>query len=119
MKNNEFKMKIDRLRGNKAAKVLSLLAIFVMPVSLAAMVAFDDLADIINPYYLLFLGFYGCIFMCLSWERKWLWLKILLCLGTAAINGFIILVAFVGSEVGPLLAFLMMIIPVPWFNTFG
>ena len=109
----------NRLRGNKIAKVLSLLAALVMPLCIVCMGTIDSFVDIINPYYLLFLGFYGCIFLCLSWERKWLWLKILLCLVNAAINGFIILVSFVASVEGPLLALLMMIIPIPWFEIFG
>ena len=109
----------NRLRRNKIAKTLSLIAALGMPAYIVAMVIVDSLVDIVNPYYLLFLGFYGCIFLCLSWERKWLWLKILLCLVNAAINGFIILVAFVGSVEGPLLALLMMIIPLPWFEIIG
>ena len=36
------------------------------------------------------------------------------------INGFIILVAFMGGAFGPLLALLQMIIPiVPWLTVFG
>lgn len=114
----------DRLKGNKIAKVLSLLAALVMPLYLLVMFSSilitDDFNVPINHYYLLFLGFYGCIFMWLSWERKWLWLKIVLSVVNAMINGFIILVAFMGGPYGPLLALLQMIIPiVPWMHLFG
>lgn len=114
----------DRLRGNRIVKVLSLLAALVMPLYFLTMFAVllvtDDFDVPINHYYLTFLGFYGCIFLCLSWERKWLWLKIVLAVINTVIIGFIILVAFMGGEFGPLLALLQMIIPViPWFLIFG
>lgn len=100
-------------------KVLSLIAALVMPLCLIGMGTMDSFVEVVNPYYLLFCGFYGCVFLCLSWERKWLWLKILLCVVNAAINGFIILAAFVSSALGPLWALLMMIIPLPWYEIFG
>lgn len=114
----------DRLRGNRIAKVLSLLAALVMPLYFLTMFAVllvtDDFDAPINHYYLTFFGFYGCIFLCLSWERKWLWLKIVLVVINTVIIGFLILVAFMGGEFGPLLALLQMIIPViPWFLIFG
>ena len=80
----------------------------------------DVIMELINPYYLLFCGFYGCIFLCLSWERKWLWLKIVLSIINAVINFFFIFIAFMGGVGGPLLALLQMIIPiVPWLHIFG
>ena len=122
-KNMMRKLK-DRLRGNRIAKVLSLLAALVMPLYFLTMFAVllvtDDFDVPINHYYLTFLGFYGCIFLCLSWERKWLWFKIVLAVINTVIIGFLILVAFMGGEFGPLLALLQMIIPViPWFLIFG
>jgi len=47
-------------------------------------------------------------------------LKILLVAINTMINGFLILVAFMGGPAGPLIALLQMIIPiVPWFMIFG
>lgn len=110
----------ERLRGNGIAKALSLMAALVMPVCVVDMGITNLITDLINPYYLLFLGFYGCIFLCLSWERKWLWLKIVLVVINTIINGFMILVAFMGGASGPLLALMQMIIPIlPWFLIFG
>lgn len=110
----------ERLKGNRIAKVLSLLAALVMPVCVVDMGTTNIITDLINPYYLLFLGFYGCVFMCLSWERKWLWLKIVLVVINTIINGFIIFVAFMGGAFGPLLALLQMIMPIlPWLLIFG
>lgn len=110
----------DRLQGNRIAKVLSLLAALVMPLCVVDMGTTNIITDLINPYYLLFCGFYGGIFLCLSWERKWLWLKIVMVVINTIINGFIILVAFMGGAFGPLLALLQMIIPiVPWILIFG
>ena len=110
----------DKLKGNRIAKVLSLLAALVMPICVVDMGTTDVIMDLINPYYLLFCGFYGCILLCLSWERKWLWLKIVMVVINTIINGFIILVAFMGGAFGPLLALLQMIIPIlPWFLIFG
>ena len=114
----------DRLQGNKTAKVVSLLAALVMPLYFLTMFTVilinGDFDMPVNHYYLTFLGFYGCIFLCLSWERKWLWLKIVLAVVNTLINGFLILVAFMGGTSGPLLALLQMIIPVvPWFLIFG
>ena len=48
----------DRLVGNKAAKVLSLLAALVMPICVVDMGTTNIIMDVINPYYLLFCGFY-------------------------------------------------------------
>ena len=114
----------DRLQGNRAAKVLSLLAALAMPLYFLTMFAWllikDDFDALINHYYLTFLGFYGCIFLCLSWERKWLWLKIVLVAINTVIIGFLILVAFMGGPAGPLIALLQMIVPiVPWSLVFG
>lgn len=96
------------------------MAALVMPVCVVDMGTTNLITDLINPYYLLFLGFYGCISMCLSWERKWLWLKIVLVVINTIINGFMILVAFMGGASGPLLALMQMIIPIlPWFLIFG
>lgn len=62
----------DRLQGNRTAKVLSLLAALVMPMyfltMLVVLLIADDFDTAINHYYLTFLGFYGCIFLCMSWE---------------------------------------------------
>ncbi len=110
----------DKLKGNRIAKVLSLLAALVMPICVVDMGTTDVIMDLINPYYLLFCGFYGCILLCLSWERKWLWLKIVLSIFNAVINLFFIFVAFMGSVGGPLLALLQMVIPIiPWLHIFG
>lgn len=108
------------VQGNKVAKALSLLAALVMPVCVVDMGTTGIITDLISPYYLLFFGFYGSILLCLSWERKWLWLKIILVVINALINGFIIFVAFMGGAFGPLLALLQMIIPIiPWILIFG
>lgn len=114
----------DRLKGNRIAKVLSLLAALVMPLYFLTMFVVilitGDFDTSINHYYLTFLGFYGCIFLCLSWERKWMWLKIVLVAVNTIIIGYLILIAFMGGTNGPLLALLQMIIPiVPWFLIFG
>ena len=113
-----------RLKGNRIAKVLSLLAALAMPLYFLTMFVMilitGDFDTSINHYYLTFLGFYGCIFMCLSWERKWLWLKIVFVAVNTIIIGFLIMMAFMGGTDGPLLALLQMIIPiVPWFTIFG
>ncbi len=109
----------DRLQGNRTVKVLSLLAALVMPMYFLTMFVVilitDDFDTAISHYYLTFFGFYGCIFLCLSWERKWLWLKIILVAVNTIIIGFLILVSFMGGTSGPLIAILQMIIPiVPW-----
>ena len=114
----------DRLQGNRTAKVLSLLAALVMLLYFLLMFVVilitGDFDTSINHYYLTFLGFYGCIFLCLSWERKWLWLKIVLVAVNTMIIGFLILMAFMGGAGGPLIALLQMIIPVvPWALLFG
>lgn len=110
----------DRFQGCRIVKVLSLLAALVMPICVLDMGTTDVIMELINPYYLLFCGFYGCIFLCLSWERKWLWLKIVLSIINAVINFFFIFIAFMGGVGGPLLALLQMIIPiVPWLHIFG
>ena len=113
-----------RLKDSRIVKVLSLLAALVLPLYFLTMFVVilitGDFDMSINHYYLTFLGFYGCIFLCLSWERKWLWLKIVMVVINTIINGFIILVAFMGGAFGPLLALLQMIIPiVPWLTIFG
>ena len=70
----------------------------------------------ITPFDLTFCGFYGCIVFCLAWERKWLWLKILLVAVNVLLNGFYILMGFMGGVTGPLLLLLQMLIPVPWYR---
>ena len=114
----------ERLKGNRTAKVLSLLAALVMPlywlILFVVILATGDYDTTINHYYLTCFGFYGCIFLCLSWERKWLWLKIVLIAVNAIINGFLIFMAIMGGASGPLIALLQMIIPfIPWPHMFG
>ena len=113
----------DKLKGNITVKVLSLLAALVMPLYFLTMFVVilitGDFDTVINHYYLTCFGFYGCIFLCLSWERKWLWLKIALVAVNTIINGFLILVSFMGGANGPLIALLQMIIPIiPWVKLF-
>lgn len=113
----------NRLKGNRIAKVLSLLAALVMPLYFVMMFVVilitDDFDTTISHYYLTCFGFYGCIFLCLSWERKWLWLKIVLVAVNVIIIGFLILMSFMGGASGPLIALLQMIIPViPWAKLF-
>ena len=83
----------ERLKGNRIAKVLSLMAVLVMPVYFLTMFVLilitGDFDTTINHYYLTCFGFYGCIFLCLSWERKWMWLKIVLVAVNTIINGFL------------------------------
>ena len=113
----------DKLKGNITVKVLSLLAALVMPLYFLTLFVVilitGDFDTVINHYYLTCFGFYGCIFLCLSWERKWLWLKIALVAVNTIINGFLILVSFMGGSNGPLIALLQMIIPIiPWVKLF-
>lgn len=113
----------EKLNGNRIAKVLSLMAALVMLLYFLTMFVVllitGDFGTAINHYYLTCFGFYGCIFLCLSWERKWLWLKIVLVAVNTIINGFLILMAFMGGASGPLIALLQMIIPiVPWLKIF-
>ena len=113
----------DKLKGNITVKVLSLLAALVMPLYFLTLFVVilitGDFDTVINHYYLTCFGFYGCIFLCLSWERKWLWLKIALVAVNTIINGFLILVAFMSGANGPLIALLQMIIPIiPWVKLF-
>ena len=113
----------DKLKGNITVKVLSLLAALVMPLYFLTLFVVilitGDFDTVINHYYLTCFGLYGCIFLCLSWERKWLWLKIALVAVNTIINGFLILVSFMGGSNGPLIALLQMIIPIiPWVKLF-
>ncbi len=113
----------DGLKGNRTAKILSLLAALVMPlywlIMFVMILATGDSDMAINHYYLTCFGFYGCIFLCLSWERKWLWLKIVLAAVNTIINGFLIFMAFMGGTSGPLTALMQMVIPIiPWFKIF-
>ena len=113
----------DKLKGNITVKVLSLLAALVMPLYFLTLFVVilitGDFDTVINHYYLTCFGLYGCIFLCLSWERKWLWLKIALVAVNTIINGFLILVSFMGGANGPLIALLQMIIPIiPWVKLF-
>ena len=112
-----------RLKDSRIVKVLSLLAALVLPLYFLTMFVVilitGDFDMSINHYYLTFLGFYGCIFLCLSWERKWLWLKMVLVAVNTIIIVFLILMASMGGTNGPLTALLMMIIPIPWPEIIG
>ncbi len=110
----------SRLKGSKPVKVVSLLASLVLPACALDMATTNVVMDVVNPYYLLFLGFYGCIFLCLSWEGKWLWLKVVLVAANAAFISLFVFVAFMGGLGGPILALLQMVVPiVPWIPLFG
>ena len=110
----------SRLKGSKPVKVVSLLASLVLPACALDMATTNVVMDVVNPYYLLFLGFYGCIFLCLSWEGKWLWLKVVLVAANAAFISLFVFVAFMGGLGGPILALLQMVVPIiPWIPLFG
>lgn len=108
------------LRGNRAVMVVSLAAALVMHCGLLDLAAAGILTEAgIFPYGLTFCGFYGCLFLWLAWDRKWLWLKILLTAVNAVIIGFFILMGFMGTVWGPLVLLLRMLIPLPWHRILG
>ena len=120
MTRNLFKRMKDRLQGNPYAKAFSLLATLVMPISVVDTGIEGILSGAgITPFDLTFCGFYGCIILCLAWERKWLWLKIPLVAINTVLNGFYILMGFMGGVTGPLLLLMQMIIPIPWYKILG